>query len=87
MWATNPSFQLLTIFLGGERTTFPDLVFRDEKSCCITQEIGGVQTVEWVRVLLGAALEVFGGGGKLENTNNSVSLFSKYWLPSRNSAI
>ena len=26
------------------------------------------------------------GGGKLENTD-SISLFSKYWLPSRNSAM
>lgn len=58
----------LTIFLGGERTdrNFSSLiVFRDEKGCSITQETGGVQIIEWVRVLLGATFEVPGVVGSL----------------------
>lgn len=40
-------------------------MFRDEKGCCITQEIGGVQIAEWVKVLLGATLEVLRVVGRL----------------------
>ena len=46
--------------MGKGQQLFSDLVFRDEKICRITQEIGGVQTVECVKVLLGAALEDLG---------------------------
>lgn len=41
----------------------PPVVFRDEKGCYITQEIGGVRVFPWIGVLMGAALEVVGMEG------------------------